>query len=190
MRYLLFSFIIIVIFLFCYKIRNELFVSNTDTSISQLGNVYSEENRNGILYVNIIGKDSYGSVNTRVSTYSKHSITQLSPHYILLNSSDIGICIITNKISSNWDAYGSKHIKINGYDVYVVLTESLHSFKRESDEILVLFKKGNDITTYKLEGHFHLSLSPCHTGNDYLSISTKLHEYTFKVGDSISLTVN
>lgn len=115
MRYLLFSFIIIIIFLFCYKIRNELFVSNTDTSISQLGKVYSEENRNGILYVNIIGKDSYGSVNTRVSTYSKYSITQLSPHYILLNSSDIGICIITDKISSNWDAYGSKHIKINGY---------------------------------------------------------------------------
>ena len=68
MRYLLFSFIIIIIFLFCYKIRNELFVSNTDTSISQLGKVYSEENRNGILYVNITGKDSYGSVNTRVSS--------------------------------------------------------------------------------------------------------------------------
>lgn len=190
MRYLLFSCIVIIVFLFYYKIKNESFGCNTNASISQHGNIYSEENRNGILYVNIIIENSYVSVNTRASTYSKYAITQLNPHYILLNSSDIGVSIITDKISSKWDIYEARHIKVNSYDVYVVITESRHSFKRESDGILVLFKKGNDLKTFKLEGDFHLAFSPCNTENDYLSISTKLHRYIFKVGDTISLTVN
>ena len=191
MKYLLLLFALIIILSFCYKMRVPSWGQiELRPPAPQQGDIYAQEYRNGILFVNIKDNHPENSVNTRASIYSKYVITQLDPHYILLDSSDIGMSIITDKISSKWDTYGAKHITLNGYDVYIVLIEPRSTFQMESDGILVLFKRGDNIKTFRLEGKFHLELSPYSVGDDYLSISTKLHTYNFKAIDTISLTVN
>ena len=145
-------------------------------------NVYYAKHKNGILHVQIGG----ACVDTRASVYSKYKLRQISPKYVFLNSSDIGEYMITNEFSGKWGIYMAKNLKAADREIFIVAMQPCDE-NFHSDGVLVLFRSGENIETFKLDGEFHFNFSPCEIKDNSLSVKTKSHTYTFSLSGKISV---
>lgn len=119
---------------------------------------YKEKHKNGILYIEIFKKNTFvAEIKTNASVYQKYKIKIISDKDILLNSSDVGLSVITEIKPKIWERLEATEYVLGDKKIFVVFKGNVTLGEKGNiyEQITLICLDNNETFNLNLKGNFY-----------------------------------